>query len=180
MYTGGKRRLYLELPSWQYLPLPPHFQKVRKITIYFYFKKCSNFKKNISRFHNSRNVEGYSRNRGRCNGSCRRKSSFCHTHVLICSNFYNNPARNSCSCFPTLSCPYSSICHIFSWSGARRCPWFKRSWSFDRIYTVRHLFPLSLLLPFTLTRFDLDILGVPHSTYYLDWQPSSLLVVCFR
>ena len=45
MYTGGKRRLYLELPSWQYLPLPPHFQKVRKITIYFYFKKCSNFLK---------------------------------------------------------------------------------------------------------------------------------------
>ena len=30
MYTGGKRRLYLELLSWQYLPLPPHSQKVSK------------------------------------------------------------------------------------------------------------------------------------------------------
>ena len=56
---------------------------------------------------------------------------------LFSSNFYNNPARNSSSCVPTLSCPYSSICHIFSWSGPRRCLWFKPSRSFDRIYTVR-------------------------------------------
>jgi hypothetical protein len=60
-------------------------------------------------------------------------------------NFYNNPARNSCSCVPTFSCPYSSICHIFSWSGPRRCLWFKRRRSFGRIYTVR-LVPVILVL----------------------------------
>ena len=50
---------------------------------------------------------------------------------------YNNAARNSCSRVPTLSCPNCSICHIFSWSGPRRCLGFKRRRSSGRIYTVR-------------------------------------------
>ena len=150
MYTGGKRPLYLELLSWRYLPLLLHFQKVSKnydrllswgmfISFSFYIHRC----------HNSRNPESHSRNRRRCNGSCRRKSSIFHIHGFICSNFYNNPARNSCSCVPTFSCPYPSICHIFSRSGPRRCLWFKRSRSFDRIYTVRLVSVILVLTTYT-------------------------------
>ena len=110
------------------------FRLLRNVLIFFYIHRC----------HNPRDAEGLSRSRRRCNGSCRRKSLFCHIRGLICSNLYNNLARNSCSCVPTLSCPYSSICHIFSWSGSRGCLWFKCSRCFDRIYTVR-LVPILVL-----------------------------------
>ena len=179
MYTGGKRRLYLELPSWLYLPLPPHSQKVvQKLRYIFVLRNVLIFF-NMSRCHNSCNAEGYSRNRGRCNGSCRRKSPFCHTHAFICSNFMIIQLGILAHAFPPSRARTLAFA-TFSAGQALGAVFGSNVAGVLTEFTPCDLFRSSLFRPITLICFDLEILGVPRSTYYLDWPSSSLLVVCFR
>ena len=171
MFTGGKKCLYLELLSWRYLLLLLHSRKVSKD---FVLRNVLIFFKNIHRCHNSRNAEGYSRNRRRCNGSCQRKSSFCHIHGFICSKFY-------------IIIQLGILAHAFPPSRARTVAFatFSAGQALGAVlgsnvggvlveFTPCDLFPSSLFLSFILTCFCLELHGVPHSIYYLDWSPSSL------
>ena len=106
-------------------------------------------------------------------------SLICHTNLYICSNFIIIQLGILAHAFPPSRARTLAFA-TFSAGQALGAVFGSNVAAVLTEFTPCDLFPSSLFLPFTLIYFDPEILGVPHSTYYLDLLPSCLLVVCFR